>query len=131
LLNDKWSKAKNEKPPPELVESGFYWEKHVIGGRLIKIHKTIYIFVMNNGKKIDLEDNLCAFLLAKVNYDDENSNTYSRKEKQQLQSGASIKRSKKKIEHLYLDLNGAQKLKEISSEPYKTYCLILIHFLLK
>jgi hypothetical protein len=102
LLNDKWSKAKNEKTPPEPVESGFYWEKHVIGGRLIKIHKIIYSFVMNNGEKVDLEDDLCAFLLNKVNYDDENSNTYSRKEKQQLQSGASIIRSRKKIEHYIL-----------------------------
>ncbi|CAF1524771.1 unnamed protein product, partial [Rotaria sp. Silwood1] len=74
LLNDKWSKAKYEKTPPELVESDVHWEKHVIGGRVIKINKTIYSFITNNGEKIDLEDDLCAFLLDKVNYDDENSN---------------------------------------------------------
>ncbi|CAF3471379.1 unnamed protein product [Rotaria sp. Silwood1] len=127
LLNDKWSKAKNEKTPPELVESGFYWEKHVIGGRVVKINKTIYSFITNNGEKIDLEDDLCAFLLDKVNYDDENSNAYSRKEKQQLQSGVSIKRSRKKIERLYLDLNGTQKSKKTRSEPYQTYRLTPIH----
>jgi hypothetical protein len=127
LLNDKWSKAKNEKIPPELVESGFYWEKNVIGGRVIKIDKSIYSFITNNSDKIDLEDDLCAFLLDKVNYDDENSDAYSRKEKQLLQSGVSIKRSRKKIERLCLDLNGTQKLKKTRSEPYKTYRLTPIH----
>ncbi|CAF5028646.1 unnamed protein product, partial [Rotaria sp. Silwood1] len=127
LLNDKWSKAKYEKTPPELVESDVHWEKHVIGGRVIKINKTIYSFITNNGEKIDLEDDLCAVLLDKVNYDDENSNAYSRKEKQQLQSGVSIKRSRKKIERLYLDLNGTQKSKKTRSEPYQTYRLTPIH----
>jgi hypothetical protein len=79
-------------------------------------------------KKLILQlDDLCTFLLDKINYDDENSNTYSRKEKQQLQSDVCIKRVKKKIEHLYLDLNGTQKLKKTKSEPYKTYRLTPIH----
>jgi len=127
LLNDKWSIERDEKTSPGLVESSFYWEDNVIGGRMIKTNKTIYSFMPNNGGKIKLEDDLCVFLLDKVNYDDENSDAYSRKEKQQLQSGVSIKRSRKKIERLYLDLNGVQKLKKTKSEPYKTYRLTPIH----
>ena len=127
LLNDKWSEEEDETTPPDMVESGFYWEKHVIGGRVIKVNKTTYSFITNNDGKINLEDDLCAFLLDKGNYDDENSNVYSRKEKQQLQSGVSIKRSRKKIERLYLDLNGTKKLKKTKSELYCTYRLTPIH----
>ena len=56
LLNDKWSKAKDEKTLLDLVESGFYWEKYVIVGRVIKINKTTYSFITYNDKKINLED---------------------------------------------------------------------------
>lgn len=125
LLDDRWSKAVDGKPLPELFEAahitntgsiltinrgkftligagnwsgkpainrqvssgfhymgGFSWEKCVIGDRLIKINKTNNSFLTNNNEKPNLEDYLCALLLDKINYDDENSDAYSRKEKQ-------------------------------------------------
>jgi len=70
------------------------------------------------------------FLLNKQNYDNENNSAYPRKEKQhqqQLQSKFFVKRPRRKIEHLYINLSGIQKIKKIKSELYARYGLTLNH----
>ncbi len=98
LLNDKWGNQTDETTPPDIAESGFCWEENVIGGRMIKTNKIIYSFLPKRQGKINLEEDLCLFLLDIQNYDDGNNSAYSRKEKQdqqQLQSQFSSKKIKK------------------------------------
>ncbi len=71
LLNDKWGKSKEEITPPEISESGFYWEDHVVGGRIVKIDKIIYSFKPKLQAKFLLDDELSMYLLDKANYNDE------------------------------------------------------------
>jgi hypothetical protein len=127
LLNDKWGTTKDEITPPELRESGFYWEDEVVGGRIIKQDKNIYSFRPKGQATIKLDEDLCLFLLDKENYNNENINVYSRKEKQQQQqqlpSESSAKRPRRKIQHLYINLCGTEKIKKTKTESNKRYRL--------
>jgi hypothetical protein len=86
LLNDKWGNQMDEATPPDIAASGFFWQDNVIGGRIIKTNKIIYSFLPKRQGKINLEEDLCLFLLDIQNYDDGNNSAYSRKEKQDQQT---------------------------------------------
>jgi hypothetical protein len=129
LLNDKWGENKDEKTPLEVYESGFYWEDEVMGGRVIKTNKSIYSFLPKGQAKINLEEELCLFLLNTQNYDDGEISAYSRKEKQdqqQLQSKFPSTRTRK-IEYLYINLSGTRKMKKTKSELNARYRLTPNH----
>jgi len=105
LLHDKWGYGADEITPPDIEESGYYWENLVIGGRVVKQDKVIYSFLVHNDRRIGLDNDLCQFLLNKVNYDDTNLDAYSRKEKLQQQEHlqAGSKRPRQKITRLSIN----------------------------
>jgi hypothetical protein len=97
----------------------------VIAGHVIKVDKNTYSFLPNGRSKIDLNNDLCLFLLNTVNYDDENYDAYSRmeKEKEHQQQSASrypVKRLRKQIEQFFINLHDARKTKKTKSESWCT-----------
>ncbi len=84
LFNDRWGRKKNEITASELNESGYYLENQVIDGRIVKMGKNTYSFLLNELSKIDLEEDLSVFLLDMDNCEDEKHDAYSRK-KQEIQ----------------------------------------------
>ncbi len=97
----------------------------MIAGHVIKVDKNTYSFLPNGRSKIDLNNDLCLFLLNTVNYDDENYDAYSRmeKEKEHQQQSASrypVKRLRKQIEQFFINLHDARKTKKTKSESWCT-----------
>ena len=75
LLNDRWWKSRHERTPPDLGESGFYWENEEIGGSVVKSDGK-HSFLRKNQPKFNLGDELCSFLLHIENYDNIHQSAY-------------------------------------------------------
>lgn len=125
LLNDKWRREEDETTPPELEKSGFSWENQVIGGRIVKMDKSTYSFLPNGLSRINLGEDICLILLDTNNYDDENHDAYSRKEKENNKHKHNflLKKTRKNIERLNITIGGAQKIQKTKTEAWPRFRL--------